>query len=198
MKNEVDDSPTNIKPKRDKMAIASLVLGILSIITFPFGGFLLGIIAINFGINSIRKIRTEQGALSGRGLAIAGIITGSLSLIAVVLTFIFVLIAQGEPGAALALFGTVVIVATVVAVFRIGRLIDESPANVFIGSLVVGVGAHTLFKLTGGENNAIGAAILCGMAVLILWGFIALGAIKLYRKRSNKRSKGEQAEVQAR
>ncbi len=57
-----------------KSAITALVLGIVSVFTISlFGlGMLLGILAIIFGIVSLRKIKKEN--LSGRGMAIAGIL----------------------------------------------------------------------------------------------------------------------------
>jgi hypothetical protein len=62
-----------VAPKTDGMAIASLVLGILSITCI---GLIGTILAVVFGILSRKKIKESGGALKGEGLALAGIILG--------------------------------------------------------------------------------------------------------------------------
>jgi hypothetical protein len=71
------------KAQKSGLAIASLVLGIVSFI--PLVGVLLGILAIIFGIVSFSKIKKEN--LGGRGFAIAGIILGILGLLISVLVY---------------------------------------------------------------------------------------------------------------
>jgi MFS family permease len=65
------------------LAIAALVLGILSIpggiLSVGLLGILLGILGIIFGIIGIRVGR--RPGMSGRGLAIAGLVTGVVGLI---------------------------------------------------------------------------------------------------------------------
>lgn len=57
------------------MSIASLVLGIISVLTCCFGvGAVFGLVALIFGIVSLVKGR-------GKGLAIAGIVTGAIGLL---------------------------------------------------------------------------------------------------------------------
>jgi competence protein ComGC len=62
------------------MAIASLVLGIISIPTLGliFVGGLLGII---LGVIALGKIKSDPAHYAGKGLAIAGIVTSSLSIL---------------------------------------------------------------------------------------------------------------------
>ena len=62
-------------------AITSLILGIVSIpLIWIFGlGILLGILAIIFGIISLKKINKEK--LAGKSMAIAGILTGCIPII---------------------------------------------------------------------------------------------------------------------
>jgi len=64
-------------------AITSLILGIVSIpFIWVFGiGIILGILSIIFGIISLRNIKKEK--LAGKNMAIAGIITGCISIILV-------------------------------------------------------------------------------------------------------------------
>jgi prepilin-type processing-associated H-X9-DG protein len=59
-------------------AVASLVLGILSLTCFSV---LAGIPALILGIMGISKIGNSKGALRGKGQAIAGVVCGGLSLL---------------------------------------------------------------------------------------------------------------------
>jgi competence protein ComGC len=66
--------------KNSTLAIWSLVLGILSILTCGFGIFL-GVPAIICGHIALGKIKESGGMLAGRGMAIAGLIMGYLGLV---------------------------------------------------------------------------------------------------------------------
>ena len=86
--------------RRDARAVMALVLGVLSMTCL---GFLAGIPAIVVGAMSRKEIDRAQGALSGRGLAAGGIVTGlfgtGISLI--VLMSLLSGVIQGEnPGGA--------------------------------------------------------------------------------------------------
>jgi uncharacterized protein DUF4190 len=76
----------------DGLAIASLVLGIASIVVFPF--FLLGPLAMYLGHRADQRIRSSGGTLGGSGLALAGRILGAVAftigllLIAVVMALL--------------------------------------------------------------------------------------------------------------
>ncbi|MBX3179733.1 MAG: DUF4190 domain-containing protein [Candidatus Hydrogenedentes bacterium] len=76
-------------PRTSGLAIASLVLGILSL----FLTILTSIPAIICGILALTRISSSRGQLAGRGLAISGIVTGVLFalLLPVVLMFIFIM-----------------------------------------------------------------------------------------------------------
>lgn len=73
--------------RRDGRAVLSLVLGLLSMTCLGVG-FLVGIPAIVIGAVARKDIDRSQGALSGRGLAAGGIVTGlfgtGLSLVVLV------------------------------------------------------------------------------------------------------------------
>lgn len=71
------------------MAVASLVLGILGLLTSAFllGG-LLGLVAIILGIIALGKIK--RGEAGGRGMAIGGIVTGILALLVTILIVVTV------------------------------------------------------------------------------------------------------------
>ncbi|MGI9579056.1 MAG: DUF4190 domain-containing protein [Microthrixaceae bacterium] len=70
------------------MAIISLVLGIVGLLTFWAcgGGALLGIGAVVLGIIGMNKSKEMGG--NGRGLAIGGIATGALAIIAGIAIFL--------------------------------------------------------------------------------------------------------------
>ncbi|WP_042198753.1 DUF4190 domain-containing protein [Paenibacillus camerounensis] len=67
-------------------SIASLVLGILSIVT-PYIGLLFGIVAIILSALSLKEIRNRYEG--GRGLAIAGLVCGIVGTIIYALLIIF-------------------------------------------------------------------------------------------------------------
>ncbi|MFB1049897.1 DUF4190 domain-containing protein [Paraliobacillus sp. JSM ZJ581] len=65
-------------PQASGKAIASMVLGIVAIIT-PWLGFILGIIAIVLASKAFKEITQYQ--LGGRGMAVAGLTTGIISIV---------------------------------------------------------------------------------------------------------------------
>jgi hypothetical protein len=76
METQPHPQGTHFKPKTSGMAIASLVCGVLGLcLLLPslFGGL--------FGIIALVKINKSQGALTGSGLAIGGLVTSALSLV---------------------------------------------------------------------------------------------------------------------
>ncbi|MEF2968597.1 DUF4190 domain-containing protein [Paenibacillus sp. M1] len=80
--------------KTSGKAIASLILGIISLITLPLGGsivlgiigFISGIVAIVFSSLSFKEIK--RGQVRGRGMAIAGLVCGIFSTALNVLAFV--------------------------------------------------------------------------------------------------------------
>lgn len=60
-------------------AVASLVLGILALLT-PFFGLVFSILAITFGVIAQKAIARSRIALGGRGMALTGLILGTVSL----------------------------------------------------------------------------------------------------------------------
>lgn len=76
---------------RNGLAIASMVLGILSIVFVWFLGFILGILAIIFGGLSVR--RTTK-----RGLAITGLVTGIVALVLSLGIFLFAIVSVTYSG----------------------------------------------------------------------------------------------------
>jgi len=78
------------RSQKKGLAITALVLGILSLpaILTVFGGILLGLVAIILGIVAIRG--AGKGKNGGKGLAIAGLVTGAIGLLvsAAILAFV--------------------------------------------------------------------------------------------------------------
>src|SRR5262245_64816920 len=70
-------SPQTASPKNSRLAIWSLVLGILSLTCF---GFLSGVPAVICGHNARSRIKRSGGTLCGAGLALAGLITGYIAI----------------------------------------------------------------------------------------------------------------------
>jgi len=66
-----------VAPRTSKLAVWSLILGCLFFIP-P-----VGIVALVLGIIAITKISSSEGALAGKGYAIAGTVLGSLSILLV-------------------------------------------------------------------------------------------------------------------
>jgi hypothetical protein len=76
-------------PQTDDKAVISLVLGILSMVSFSI---LTGIPAIILGKAARERIRASGGQLAGEGMATAGIVLGWISVgLAVVVVIVFVL-----------------------------------------------------------------------------------------------------------
>ena len=68
-------SHSNSRPSTCGLAIGSLVCGLLFFVPFA------GLVAIILGAISLSKIKHSNGSLTGRGMAIAGIIVGAFSLV---------------------------------------------------------------------------------------------------------------------
>jgi Tfp pilus assembly protein PilE len=89
-------SYTDIQPQRRSrkgLAIASLVLGVVSIPTL--GLFVVGAItALAFGIIALNRVKKEPAIYGGKGMAIAGIITSAVSLVLVAVFAILAFVAM--------------------------------------------------------------------------------------------------------
>jgi len=69
----------SLSAPRSKLATASLVVGVLSILLC--GGGILGIVACWMGVVGLRRIDRSGGALGGRALARGGVITGGIGVV---------------------------------------------------------------------------------------------------------------------
>jgi len=77
--NQPPPIPGSVQPKTSALAIVSLVLGILATM-LCFVGPVFGIPAIICGHVAANRINRSGGALAGKGLAIAGFVTGYANL----------------------------------------------------------------------------------------------------------------------
>ncbi len=75
------------------LAIASLVTGILSILS-PFAGFALGIAGIVCGAIDMSRIKKGLSSEKGKGLDIAGIITGAVGIVVQIVIIIVIIVAS--------------------------------------------------------------------------------------------------------
>jgi competence protein ComGC len=77
MNETIPPLPTGATPRTVGLAIWSLVLGILSLACFSIFTGIPGVIC---GHKALTKIKSSNGALSGQGLAIGGLVTGYLGI----------------------------------------------------------------------------------------------------------------------
>ncbi len=86
------------RPPSNGIGIAALVVGIVSLFTWwiPVLGLVVAIVAVVLGIVGIRK--ASKGQATNKGMAIAGLVTGALGLIASLLVTIFFLTAADDFG----------------------------------------------------------------------------------------------------
>lgn len=84
----------NMRPRSNSLAVASLVLGIISLVTLCCKGFggIPGILAIVFGCISRPAIRRSSGRETGMGFSTAGIVMGIISLAIVTLVIIIIVV----------------------------------------------------------------------------------------------------------
>jgi len=73
-------APSAVLKKNEPLSIWALVLGIISLVGCAFGGFLAGIPAVICGHIGLSRIK-RQPFLGGRGMGIAGLITGYLGIL---------------------------------------------------------------------------------------------------------------------
>ena len=82
-------------PKVPGLAVAALVLGIVAFIA-PVLGLIAAILALVFGVKAKNRIDASRGALTGSGVAIAGIVCGAVG-IAVALAGLLIIVAISIP-----------------------------------------------------------------------------------------------------
>ena len=85
----------HIGSKQQTLALLSLIFGLLSLtIGLICGGPLFGVVAIVLGVIALLKIKSDPRRFGGKGLAIAGIIAGSLQMLLMVVWIIIMIISS--------------------------------------------------------------------------------------------------------
>ena len=71
------DVSRRLPPRLGTWALVSMICGAVSIATFQS---VLAILAVIFGFIGLNEVKKSQGTVEGRGFAIAGIVTGFISI----------------------------------------------------------------------------------------------------------------------
>ncbi len=80
-----------VPPKTSGKAIASLVTGLVGLLTICCGFLVVtSIVALVLGFLARKEIRASNGQLKGEGMALTGIITGVVGILMVIVTIILV------------------------------------------------------------------------------------------------------------
>jgi Domain of unknown function (DUF4190) len=88
--------PPGLPGQTNGMAITGMVCGILGIVLFwiPYVGVILGILGLVFGF--LGRSRAAQLGGVGQGMAVAGIVTGAIAVVAGVAWIIYILTKADE------------------------------------------------------------------------------------------------------
>lgn len=82
--------PAYPRASEKNLALVSMIFGILSLVgTCCYFGILTGPVAVGLGIYALMLIKKDPNKYGGKGMAITGIVTGGLSLVLVLLFFLF-------------------------------------------------------------------------------------------------------------
>jgi rubredoxin len=89
----------NTEPQNNGMSVASLVLGIIGLVTSCCYGFgiIPGIISLIFGIISKKRIKSSNGTQKGDGFALAGIILSCFAIVISVIMLIYIIWVIANP-----------------------------------------------------------------------------------------------------
>jgi len=88
--------PVAMGPQNEPLAVPAMVCGIISIplLCFCGVGVLPGIAALVLGLISKNKIKASNGALTGDGQALTGVICGAVSVVLIALYFVLVIVLE--------------------------------------------------------------------------------------------------------
>ena len=77
--------------------ITSFVIGILSVLCPCWPFFVFPVVGVVFGIIGLNRMGKEPDRYSGKGLAVAGIVLGALSIVMMIIFLIFTSFGSVEP-----------------------------------------------------------------------------------------------------
>jgi hypothetical protein len=88
--------PVAAQPRRNNLALASMLCGLSQILVVPWFFILPEVMAIIFGLVAIRQIK--QTGMSGRGMAVTGVVFGALGLFGLIVVVIIGATARTQTG----------------------------------------------------------------------------------------------------
>lgn len=68
------------QPRTSGVSVTAMILGIVTLV-IPFAGFVTGPLAIILGAYGQGEVRKSRGALTGGGMATAGLVTGIIGCV---------------------------------------------------------------------------------------------------------------------
>lgn len=96
-------SPMHNSPQTDGFAITSMVLGIIAVLCCYFGA-IPGLIAVIFGHLSLSKIKKSPLPIGGKGMAIAGLVTGYVGIAVTIFAVVALALAVNSKDGAFSVF----------------------------------------------------------------------------------------------
>jgi hypothetical protein len=82
--------PYAVAPRKNGLGIASMVLGIVAVVIPCFWIFQIpGVIAVVFGAVALSQLKKHPEKYTGRGMAVAGLVLGLVSLVIMLLFIAF-------------------------------------------------------------------------------------------------------------
>lgn len=95
IQNQLFAQPMTIKSQDQTLPTVSLVLGILSFVLICcYGGFPLGIAAMITGYLGMNNANNDPTKYGGRGMAIAGLVLGAVSIVSSIVFIIFAILVR--------------------------------------------------------------------------------------------------------
>lgn len=94
-----------MQPRTNRKAVASLITGIASILLSMCCLGLAGVVAIYLGVRARREIAASGGTQDGAGLALGGILTGAVGLLATVALIVVLALVLAATGPELTVDG---------------------------------------------------------------------------------------------
>ncbi len=91
-------------PRTDGFAITSMVLGIIAVVSCYFGA-IPGLIAVIFGHLSLGKIKKDPQTIGGKGMAIAGLVTGYIGIAVTIFCVVALALAVNSDDGPFSVFG---------------------------------------------------------------------------------------------
>lgn len=189
-KNQNGQKEFGQESKTSSLAIASLVLGIAAFITF-----ITGIGGVALGVVALKQIKKAKGELQGRGMAIAGIITGAIPCFLLPIPAIWWVVDSGwlmwKDVLVMSLAVSVLI--TTAGVLLIPPMVKMKRIEVFMAGLLLGLFPETLRRIgfvhpykPGEAPSMIYTFAIIHWAMGVMWACMIAGIVAKVRKRNTQ------------